>query len=410
MKTPVVLLLGLSLAGNAALAYFLVRGASRPDPGAAVSRIAAAPRPAAAATGIDPTVWPAVEATDLPELVSNLRAAGFPTDMVRAIVAGQLEESFAARRKALDPDAANRPFWKTVAPNPQLQLAQRQLYREYDKMLRDVLGDNAEPTDPLQSAFNQIAFGTVPAAKLAEVKAIVRNFAEKQSDLYSAGGIVMITTTEREKVRELEKERDAAIAEVLTPQEYAEYELRASSTATSLRYQLTTFDPTEQEFRTICQMQRAFDLQYPSVLAMGALTPEQSATMRQRSEAQKLLTDQIKAALGPERGEEYVRSLDYNYQQTARLVGRLELPAENARQVYAVQKEFEPRVAELRGNRSLSAEQRNQQLAALQEEATAKVAPLLGGARGLEAYRLYGGTWLRSMMPPPPPTPAAARK
>jgi hypothetical protein len=222
--------------------------------------------------------------------------------------------------------------------------------------------------------------------------------------------LTSLTSTEREKGRELEKERDAAIAQVLSPQEYAEYELRASNTASSLRYQLATFDPTEQEFRTIFQLQRAFDLQYPSVFAVGALTPEQNAAMRQRSEAQKLLTDQIKAALGPERGEEYVRSMDYNYQQTARLVGRLELPAENARQVYAVQKEFEPRVAELRGNRTLSAEQRNQQLAALQEEATAKVSPLLGGTRGLEAYKQYGGSWLRSMVPPPPPTPAAARK
>jgi hypothetical protein len=406
MKTPTALLLCLSLAANATLAFFLVRGATRLAPtSAAVSSHDAPPR--LAATAIDPKVWPAVETSELPELVTHLRAAGFPTEMVRAIVAAQIEDTFAARRKALDPDAASRPFWKTVAPNPRLQLAQRQLYREQEKMLRDVLGDDAESTDPLQNVFQQSTFGNLPPAKLSAVKTIIRDYAEKQSDLYTISGAIMITTTEREKAMALQKERDAAIAQVLTPEEYADYELRATNTASSLRYQLATFDPTEQEFRTIFQLQRAFDVQYASAVVGPNPTPEQNAAMRQRSEAQKLLMDQIKAALGPERGEEYVRSIDYNYQQTARLVARLELPVENARQVYAVQKEFEPRFAAIRSDRSLSAEQRNQQLAALQQEATAKVTPLLGGARGFEAYQQYGGSWLRSMVPP---TPAPARK
>jgi hypothetical protein len=124
--------------------------------------------------------------------------------------------------------------------------------------------------------------------------------------------------------------------------------------------------------------------------------------MRQRSEAQKQFTEQIKASLGPERGAEYVRSQDFNYRQTSQLVARLALPAETANQIWSVQQDIQKRNESLAADRSTSPEQRTQQLAALMNEATARISATLG-ARGFEAYKQYGGRWMQQLQPRPAP-------
>jgi hypothetical protein len=53
-----------------------------------------------------------------------------------------------------------------------------------------------------------------------------------------------------------------------------------------------------------------------------------------------------------------------------------------------------------------SPEERTQQFTALEQEAIARITPLLGSASGVEAYKQYGGSWLQSMVPRPiPPRP-----
>ncbi|MEO5959503.1 MAG: hypothetical protein ABIZ49_02445 [Opitutaceae bacterium] len=404
MKTLPFLVLAVSLAINAAFAFFLVRGpgeAATARPSSAAAQVPASDLPPSASPAVDPATWSKMQTAELPTLVSRLRAAGFPPEFVRAILAAQINESFAARHKALDPDADKRAFWKNAPPNVQLQTAQRQLYREQEKALRDLLGDDADPTDPMYAMQQQRQFGGVPPEKMADARRIMREYADKNAALFPGG---MVIEADYEKSQALQREQRAAIAALLTPAELAEFNLRSSPTANNLRSQLATFNPTEQEFRAIYQLQFAFDEQYLSPFYMGVPTPEQQQQQRQRSEAQKLLTDQIKAMLGT-RAEEYTRSTDYNYQRTTQLVARLELPPETAPQVYTVQKEFEQRRMTIAQNRDLPAEQRTQQLTALHDEATAKLTPLLGGTRGLEAYKTNGGTWLQSLVPRPAPTP-----
>ena len=49
--------------------------------------------------------------------------------------------------------------------------------------------------------------------------------------------------------------------------------------------------------------------------------------------------------------------------------------------------------------RQLPAAERSQQLTALAEEAQTKISPLLGGSRGMDAYKQYGGSWLQNLVP-----------
>jgi len=48
--------------------------------------------------------------------------------------------------------------------------------------------------------------------------------------------------------------------------------------------------------------------------------------------------------------------------------------------------------------------------AALQQEAIARVTPVLGGAKQVEAYTQNGGSWISSMVPRPPAARATPPK
>jgi hypothetical protein len=410
MKTFLSVLLALSLAASAALAFLLLQGVQSEPATAQAERAVAATTPAAhGAPAIDPTAWSTLAAAELPILVERLRADGFPREVIRAIVMAQIAEQFAARRKALDPRMEDRPFWKNPPDDPATALATRQLSLEQQRLVREVLGADAEPNDPLTLARQQQRFGMLPPDKAQAVRDLIRTYDEKRNELYTVG---IVTQAQQEKRRALDEEQQAAVRALLTPEELFEYDLRNNTTANSMRTELLAFNPTEEEFRMIFSLRKPFDEQYQSYLSGPSLPSD--AIMRERSEAQKQLTERIKAALPPDRAAFYERATDSNYRRAAQLVARLELPPTTTDELFALQKEYEQR-RRAPAQPVASREALMQQLTEMQQEASARVGALLGGARGVEAYKQNGGTWLTSMVPrlapplapPPPPAPAS---
>lgn len=399
MKKSFLLVFGLSLAINVILGVFLLRlknssvpltETTLPESPAAATSTPKAPLPPKA----DSILLAALESGDLPALVARLRREGFPPDIIRAIVGAELGELFITRRKELDPEEETRPFWKTRPLDPKINAELSRLSREHAKLLRDVLGDDAQ--DPLALAAQNRRFDGVPPEKLDKMKRIMRDYDDMRSDAYAvayAGG--MAPAANREKLAAIDKAQREDIAQLLSPAELLEYNLRSSPTAAGLRNQLSAFQPSEAEFRTLYQLQAAFNEQNGN--PFGPMSPEQ---MRQRTEAQKQLTEQIKAALGPERAADYVRASDPNYRQTSQLVARLQLPTETSNQVWSVQQDIQQRSRALAANSSLSTEERTQQLAALTNEAEAKISATLG-ARGFESYKQYGGQWMQQLQSRP---------
>src|SRR4051794_27715053 len=102
-----------SLALNAVLIAMVFAGRdAAPTPEVAKGTTPAARPPELAAT-INDQVWSTLRGEELQKMVQQLRDSGFPIDIVRAILGAQIRESFAARRKAIDPDADTRPYWKS---------------------------------------------------------------------------------------------------------------------------------------------------------------------------------------------------------------------------------------------------------------------------------------------------------
>lgn len=390
MKTTIWLVASLLLNAVFAAAFFLGRDSA---PAVSVTSGPSAAKPAAPPQ-IDATIWPALESADLRTLADRLRASGFPPEVVRAIAAAQISERFAAQRRALRSDLGNRPFWKDgSAFDPKLMAAERELSKQQRALMRELFGDEADD-DPQRSLFQNRAFTFLPPEKAGELRRILRDYDERRSDLFSTSPVY-----DREKIAALEKEQRAAIAQVLTPAEMLEYDLRTSNTAQRLRDELSAFQPSEEEFRAIFQLRQPFDERFD--LSAGVAMQN----LRARSESEKGLKEQIKAGLSPERAAEYDRATDYNYRRATQLIARLELPRENVDQLWAVQKDAEARRNEIyRAARTLTPDERTAQLAALHQDAVAKVTPLIGGPRNVDVYKQYGGQWLESLVPRTRPT------
>jgi hypothetical protein len=396
---PVVITL--SLAANAALIALVLntpsRGGSAAEEATAAKRSAASGSAVAAkspAESVDIKTWSDLSAGDLSAQVARLRAAGFPPSVVRAMVAAQLGENYSARRKELMASRSSAPFWERNEPaDPKVQAALRELSRDYTKQMKDLLGSHPYDDDPAYAAYQRRQFGDLPADKVEQLVQVRRDYDELRSEIYAAARGGAMLPEDRAKLALLDKEQRADFAKMLTPQELENYELRSSNTANSMRYSLDAFGPNEAEFRAIYQLQRPFDEKYSTAFMMGQPSEEQ---MKQRQEAQKELTAQIKAALGPERAAEYERATDYQFQQVNRIVSRLDLPKETAAQVWEVQKDIQQRAAALRSTPGLSPAARTEQLAALAQEATTKVGGALG-PRGLEVYKQYSGSWIQNL-------------
>jgi hypothetical protein len=342
----------------------------------------------------------------LKEQAEKLRADGFPPTMIRGIIAAQIRAGFAARRKAIEAQG-ERPFWQQASQDPATQAALRGLMLEEQKAIKDLLGPDPihGPEASLRRQFPHFSDDTV-----AQLAGIRERYDQQRMELYSGNrGMGGLLPDEQAKYDAFEKAMRAEIRTVLSPSDFEDYELRTSNTANQLRYELVAFNASEQEFRTLYKLKSAFDEQYGT--NRGGMNEEQ---MRTRNEAQKQHSEQIKLALGLERFSEYQRATDYNYRQTTQLVARLNLPAETANMLYTIQKDFDQRRNDLyRGGsaRPGSPEWDTlvQQAGALQQQAIARITPVLGSAQHVEAYKQYGGSWLSNMVPQPPRPPARAR-
>jgi hypothetical protein len=353
--------------------------------------------------------WTSIGSSDLAGLVTRLRAEGFPPAVIRAIISAQLTERFADRRKALIPSDEDTAFWKArgflgIDTDPKRMAARRELALEQSRMLKELLGPDATAgSDEFASLYQRRQYGTLPRDKVDQLQQISQDYSELAMQIRSEAQGLMLPE-DRQKLALLEKEKWKDYAAVLTPDELADFELRTSTTANNMRYQLSAFEPSEQEFRALFPLQKAFDDNFGpnsgrSINGMEA--------MNQRRDAEKQLIAEAKAVLGEERGAEYERSRDYSYQSVANIAKRLELPKSAALDVWNLQKDIEQRSRALQMNRELTSEARNAQLAALAEEAKAKVTNTLT-ARGYEAYKQNGGYWLQNIQPRAPGAPSGA--
>lgn len=342
---------------------------------------------ASSAAAMQSDAWASLSSGSLAEMTARLRAAGYPIGVIRALVSARISEEMRPRIRELMADVKEPEYWASArfVQDPKVTAAQREVYQEYLKAMKEVLGSDAVDDNEINQYRRRRQYGEITAEKAVELQRIAADYSELKNEIYrEANGVLM--PEDRRQLEFLEKELHADYAKILTPEELERCELRSSSTADVLRSQLAVFKPTEAEFREMFHAARQIEAQFGSLQA--PLPAEQN---RQRQAA---ILEQAKTLLAPERYEAFKQATDPRYTMLNRIAARYELPTAVVPEVYTVQQELQQRA------RKVSAAERATQLPVLAQEAATRISPLLG-ERAFEAYKFYGGQWIESLAKPP---------
>lgn len=166
----------------------------------------------------------------------------------------------------------------------------------------------------------------------------------------------------------------ASIQELLSPQDFLEYQLRESRTANMMRRSMDGFDYGEQEFRDIFTLRQSSDL-LPDQFGFNVRDP------RFREELQSARADtenQIREYLGTERYRELERVKDPLYRSLQAIGDRYGNSEQEVMAAYVISTDSRVQIDEIRRNRSLSSEQRRTEMQELNEQTLAKIEAVVG--------------------------------
>jgi hypothetical protein len=293
------------------------------------------------------------------------------------------------------------PFWKTtttlsptsnLTPEQQRELAL--LRKERDLRMKDLIAGSVEAGAAESIAARQ-RWGPVPAEKVAAVHRIEADYAELRREIVANRSPLNLPAAEMEKLALLNRERRADIERTLTPDELFEYDLRQSPTASQLRSQLSSFRPTEDEFRAIFRVQHALDTASGRFAAYaGSMTISSS----DRDETREAQLTHLKSILPPERYADFEFATNSANSSLARVANRFRVPLSSAREVATIRDATLKEIAKVREDSSNPPAVRDARTA----ELTLAAAERVSGALGPDAYRAYlenGGSWLTPRLP-----------
>lgn len=319
MKSLLVPLLVLSLAGNALLALLVLRPVVSSSAGPAGHAAApvkssspvAAPPPLAAAAEKPPISWQTLKpGPDLHTLIGNLRAAGFPPSVIRAVAVQLVSERLGSG------GVENLPFWRQNPNNPEFVAAQQQLAVQRREMLGDLLGPDARPSALLDPVVREQRYGQLPDEKVDQLETVTRDYNELRTKLFAERKAGDMPGTAG-AFAEVEAELHAELATILSPAELEQYEMRSSPSATRLTAILKNVDVTEAEYTALFRAQKTFDAANP--MRAGVMTTE---AMMQQTTALGQLNEQARTVLPDDRFYEYLKGADLGYASIAQFTAK----------------------------------------------------------------------------------------
>ncbi|HKQ38678.1 MAG TPA: hypothetical protein VJ063_11415 [Verrucomicrobiae bacterium] len=336
-------------------------------------------RPLTVEMGTNAFHWGTVESPDYREYIANLRAIGCPEETIRDIIIADVNKLFASRVAALYPAPKDYKFWRVQDRTArQEERARDQKRRELDKekrgLIKELLGIdydvemarwNGRPDD------EDYRHGFLSPDKQELLSSIQAKYREMERGLMGDGGFR--NPENRAKITALRAQREAELAQALGPADFQEYQLRNSFTARNMRDTLTSFGPTEDEFRQIFEMRKQFDDQFGFTRDGG-----DQAMREQRQAAQAKLDEQLRAVLGDQRYHDYVMAQDDRYREMFDFTDRNGLPRTTADALYDIAKTARDVRQQIANNKTLSPEEQQLALAKIAEETWTTVTPLLG--------------------------------
>ena len=373
-------------------------GQALPATDSPLGQATAHPQQVVTNTVVKQMTWETVEASSYLDYIDNLRRIGCPEKTIRDIILADVNKLYKTKRRAAS-GQKKFEFWKANAMfgmgmDKDNVETMRELNAERDELLKQ-LGIESSFESEMSLILNplQQSLGFLPEQKQVAVMKELQGIQSRIAELSEDG------SADIEMVWKAQRETEESIKGMLSEDEYTGYLLRRSNTAHQLRSQIAGFDPSEEEFRTVFKLKRAFDEEYGEIGINLDLLEEQL-------KAQKTLNEQIRQSLGDERYADYERAQDYQFQQIHSSLKKADLGTGEAIQVYDMQKVAQDAALQLRGNQTLNEAERRERLRQIRNETESAIQQVVG-TEGWEKFNRPSNTrWLQSISPnEPKPVP-----
>ena len=350
--------------------------------------------------------WSQIESDDYKEYIQNLRDIGCPEETIRNLVKQDLDKYYDQRKAdILSKSPARKEFWKTGNPSslgrPSASASSQMA--QLDREKNEVLGELFEPSGlaainrpgPLALARSQAKSGYamdfIPEETKAQLNTLEQEYGSQLLKKMAQGAS---DAQDMAEIRQLRQDRDSSIANMLTPEQKMEYDLRKSPTAANMRLQMDGFDPSEDEFRDIFGARKSFDDEH-GVVPGASIS---AGDMEGRQFAEQEMNDQIHTSLGDDRYQDYLRQTDYDYKSIAKITERQGLGENISAQVYDMKGGAEELAREIRMNTGLSIEERQMQLGQIRNVTSRSIESLIGGQGAVALQGQAGGrNWLNNL-------------
>ena len=324
--------------------------------------------------------WESVESGDYLTYIENLRSIGCPEETIRDIIGADVNKLYDQRWKELKKASGSDKFeyWKGNAMFGGMSSELRKQFKEHDderrQTLQSLLGQNVprKITDPaamFDPFENMLAF--LPQSKRDSIMEIQQMMSERMMEAAEEGN--NLEAADWQKVQQEQKE---ALAEVLSPEELLEYNLRMSNSANMLRSELGGFDISEEEFRDMYTLREAFDEEYGTFGPVEGQDPQE--WYQQRSEGEKDMKTAYKEVLGDDRYREYQHEQTFRGSSLRNVAKEFDIPREDIYDVYDATDAAQEAAEVVRTNQDFSEAQRQAALDQIRSETEAQLTKLIG--------------------------------
>ena len=341
--------------------------------------------------------WSLVESADLPIYIANLQFIGCPPETIFDIIKPEHDDQFAARMETLFAPFATR-FWELMLKG------EKNLEKEYGKPIAALGEEKKVSWKKLESLIGyqppakirpnrnrQRLADFLSAEKQKQFAEINARFDRLQEELTKPpNGPVPFDRSKR--LSALRDQRAEAVQNLLTPAEFAEYQVRTSAHA-HWAERVIGFEPKPDEYAAVARLKLKLDTEFPAPKADDPDAKELKA-QRQVAEDLRLLT-----LLGPQRFAEYQRGLDAGYQAAVKVATYYDLPPERATQVYDIKRATEEHLRSIRTDASLSEEEKAAALVLAGQDVSESLQKLLG-EKAFKTYAQHDGGWLSRLRAP----------
>ncbi|MDB6027762.1 MAG: hypothetical protein JWM68_3985 [Verrucomicrobiales bacterium] len=340
--------------------------------------------------------WRNVESPDYKIYIANLRGLHCPESTIADIIIADVSKYFRNKLAPFRKDTdTTYKFW--LADNgynrrdPAYEKLRVETEREKNKLLKELLGrsykEELAKANGWQIESNDSFSQSLSKEKKDQMADITEKFSEMRSEIYqrSRGGQ---DDEDRQALTKIAQEQTAALAKIFTPEELFEYQLRFSETAQNAKWNdLQGLDTTEEEFRAIMKSKMA--LENPELVS------GQKPSAEERSRLLKETVENLKTTLGEDRYKDYTLNQNWEYRNLKNIVEKNGGNKEIARQVYALKDDLQKAVNQVRNDRSLTREQRDEKLLAIKAETDKTLTDALG-ARGYKALK-RNSQWIQEI-------------